>query len=115
MNRVRLATAEEVESIKDKSDLDQGDVVFALDTQKGTGLAVRRLCTEIDPLFPAPDWDLKLRAMFIRDLETSLWSNGGTHYYFNIDADDKDWKHNVETWGASQVSPKPVLRFKKVL
>ena len=49
MNRIRLATAGEVESIKDKSDLDQGDLVFALDTHRGTGLAVRRVCTDAAP------------------------------------------------------------------
>lgn len=115
MNRIRLASVEEVESIKDQSDLDTGDVVFALDTQKGIGLAVRRLCTEIDPMIPAPNWDTKLRAMFTRDLETVLWGQGGTHYYFNVDAEDKDWQHVVKTWGATLVSPKPVLRYKRVI
>jgi len=115
MNRIRLATPEEVDSIKDGSDLDTGDVVFALDTHKGVGKAVRRVCTEIDPMFPPPEWDTKLRAMFVRDLETVLWSQGGTHYYFNIDAEDTDWQHVVETWGASKVSPKPMLRYKRTL
>jgi hypothetical protein len=115
MQRVRLATAEEVESIKENSDLDTGDVIFALDTHRGTGLAVRRICTEIDPMFAGPQWDTKLRAMFTRDLETILWSQGGTHYYFNVDAEDKDWQHVVETWGASKVSPVPMLRYKRVL
>lgn len=115
MQRIRLATPEEVESIKDKSDLDSGCVVFALDTQAGTGLAVRRVCTEIDPMIPAPDWDTKLRAMFTRDLETILWGQGGGSYYFNIDAEDKKWQHVVKTWGAEQVSVTPVLRFKRTL
>jgi len=115
MNRIRLATAEEVESIKAKSDLNTGDVVFALDTQKGVGLAVRRLATEIDPMVPGIEWDTKLRAMFTRDLETVLFSQGGTHYYFNVDAEDTDWQHVVKTWGAEQVSIKPVLRFKRTL
>ena len=115
MNRIRLASVEEVESIKDKSDLDTGDVVFALDTQKGVGLAVRRLCTEIDPMFPGAEWDTRLRAMFTRDLETVLFSQGGTHYYFNVSADDKDWQHVVETWGAEKVSDRPVIRYKRTL
>ena len=115
MNRIRLATTEEVESIKDKSDLDTGDIVFALDTHKGTGLAVRRVCTEIDPMFPAPDWDTRMRAMFTRDLESVLWAQGGTHYYFNIDAEDKDWQLVAETWGASKVSPVPMIRYKRTL
>ncbi len=115
MNRIRLASVEEVESIKDKSDLDTGDVVFALDTQKGVGLAVRRVCTEIDPMFPGAEWDTRLRAMFTRDLETVIFSQGGTHYYFNVDAEDKDWQHVVETWGATKVSPQPMIRYKRTI
>lgn len=115
MNRIRLATVEEVESIKDKSDLDDGCVVFALDTQKGVGLAVRRICTEIDPMVPAPNWDTKLRAMFTRDLETLHWGQGGKTYYFNVLASDTNWQHVVETWGAERLSPEPVIRFKRTL
>lgn len=115
MNRVRLATTEEVESIRDKSDLDTGDVVFALDTQKGTGLAVRKLCMEIDPMFPAPDWDTRLRSMFTRDLETVLFAQNVPCYYFNVLASDTDWQHVVETWGAEKVSPEPMIRYKRTL
>jgi len=115
MNRIRLATEEEVNSIRDKSDLDEGCVVFALDTHRGVGLAVRRICTEIDPLIPPPDWDLKLRSMFIRDIETLCWGQGIKSYYFNTESDDTTWQHVVETWGAERLSPKPVVRYKKTL
>jgi len=115
MQRVRLATIDEVEAIKSKADLTDNSVVFALDTYNGTGFAVRRLCTEIDPLISPDAWDLKLRAMFTRDLENMLWSNGGKEYYFNVDAEDKDWQKAVINWGAEQVSKTPELRFKKTL
>ena|SRR5258708_3360025 len=115
MNRIRLASSEEVDSIKGQGDLDDGCVVFALDTQKGIGFAVRRICTEIDPMIPGAEWDTKLRAMFTRDLETILFAQGGKTYYFDVDAEDEAWQHVVKTWGAERVSVKPVIRFKRTL
>jgi hypothetical protein len=114
MKRIRLATAEEVESIKDVSDLDQGCNVFALDTAAGTGLAVRRMCQEIDPLI-TPGWNPRQRSLFIRDIETVLHAQGGTSYYFNVDPDDSEWIGFIKGWGAEQVSPQPMLRFKRTL
>jgi hypothetical protein len=115
MNRIRLATQEEADSIKDFSDLDTGCTVFALNTQNGVGLAVRRLCQEVDPLVAPEGWNTRDRTIFVRDLETVIAAQGGTHYYFNVDADDQTWQDVVKHWGAEQVSKSPVLRFKKIL
>ncbi len=115
MKRIRLATAEEIESIKDKSDLDVGCNVFALDIGKGTGFAIRRVCTEINPMISPESWDLRPRLMFIRDLETVMAAQGATHYYFNVAAEDVEWQENVKHWGAEQVSESLELRFKKIL
>lgn len=115
MNRIRLATPEEVEKIKDQSDLDSGCSVMALDTHKGTGLAVRRICNEIDPMVAGSDWDTRLRALFVRDLETVMAAQGVQHYYFNVDVADEAWIGVVKNWGAEQVSPVPMLRFKRTL
>lgn len=116
MNRVRLATEAEVESIKKFADLENDAcLVYALDTQKGTPIAVRRVCTEIDPLVAPEDFGTKLKSLFIRDLETVLWGQGVRSYYFNVDATDKDWQEYVMHWGAEQVSSTPMLRFKRTL
>jgi hypothetical protein len=115
VNRIRLATQEEVEKIKPVSDLDENCLVFALDGHNGVGLAVRRLCQEIDPMVTPEDWNTKLKAMFVRDLETNLWSQGTRYYYFNVAADDKQWQEVVKNWGAEQVSAAPMLRFKRTL
>src|SRR3974390_2573354 len=115
MNRIRLATVDECEVIKAKADLDQSCNVFALDTGKGTGYAVRRVATEIDPLIAAPDWDLRLRVLFYRDLETACWAQGATSYYFNVHADDKEWLDTFEKWGAVRTSTAPEYRYKKSL
>lgn len=114
MNLVRLATAEEVESIKSVADLDVGCNVYALDTQAGVGLAVRRVCNEIDPMV-TPGWNSRQRSLFIRDLENGMKFQGVSHYYFNVDPADTTWIDFVKGWGAEQVSPEPYLRFKRTL
>ena len=115
MNRVRLATQEEVEKIKPVSDLDEHCVVFSLDAHNGTGVAVRRICQEIDPMVCPDEWNTKLRAMFVRDLETVMAAQGVKCYYFNVAAADEQWQSVVKNWGAEQVSIAPVLRFKRTL
>jgi len=117
MNRIRVATSEEVEKVKDFSDLDLGCVALALDTQRGTGIAIRRICTEVDPMISGQDWTTRDKVLFIRDIETVLSAQGTSHYYFNVLADDanKEWRENLVHWGAEQVSTAPVLRYKKIL
>ena len=118
MNRIRLATQEEVDSIKEVSDLDASCNVFALNSNgDGTGkvgLAVRRVCTEIDPLV-ADGLTTRFKAVFIRDIETVLAAQGVLSYYFNIDPDDIEWIDFITKWGGEQVSKKPLLRFKRTL
>jgi len=115
MNRIRLATPEEVESIKDKCDLDATCVVLALDTQRGTAFGVQRVATEIDPIIVPDNWDNRARVIFWRDLETVVWSQGAKSYYFNVHEADKSWIEVMKNWGAEQVSTAPEFRFKKVL
>lgn len=114
MERIRLATEKEVESILEVADLTNGDVVYGLTTQNGVGLAVRRLAIEIDPMV-TPGWNSRQRLLFIRDIETVLHAQGASHYYFNVDPDDQEWIGFVKGIGAEQVSPKPLLRFKRTL
>src|SRR5258708_32742164 len=118
MNRIRLATQEEIETIKDVADLDVGCNVFALnpnaDGSGKPGLAVRRICTEIDPLV-TDGLSTRFKAIFIRDLETVMTAQATAHYYFNVDPDDIHWIEFIQKCGAGQVSPKPLLRFKRIL
>jgi hypothetical protein len=124
MNRVRLATQDECEAIKATADLDPTCTVFALDTPKGTGFAVRRIATELDPVIAAPDWDMRARTLFFRDLETVVWSQGAPSYYFNVHAplpdspeatENQNWINFLVKWGAQRTSTAPEFRFKKNL
>ena len=115
MNRIRLATPEEIESIKSTSDLDTTCSVLALDAQSGTAFAVVRTPVEVDPVYFPDGWTDRLKAMFMRDVETVLSAKGATSYYYNIKTSDTEWIHAVETWGGQRTSTAEEYRFKKLL
>jgi len=115
VDRLRLATPEEVEGIKLRSDLQDGCQIVALNTQAGTPLAVIRLAVEVDPVIFPEGFPDRLKAVFLRDIETHLAAKGTMNYYFNVAASDEAWQAVIKTWGAEQVSPGPEIRFKKAL
>jgi|SRR6185437_10021844 len=115
MNRIRLAKPEEIESIKETSDLTPDALVLALDTQAGTPTAVIRTVVEVDPVnFPLgfPD---RLKYMFMRDIETFLSAKGVPAYYFNIHSNDPDYIASMTHFGAQQTSTQEEYRFRKTL
>ena len=92
MERLRLATETEIETIKEGSDLDPTCVVLALNTQAGTPLAVVRMAIEVDPVHFPVDFPDRLKATFLRDIETYLSAKGVANYFFNVDANDEAWQ-----------------------
>ena len=115
MERVRLATIEEVEKIKDEADLIPTSSVFALDTTKGPIFGVRRIVNELDPVFLPEGTDRRMKVVFARDMANGLWFQGVTEMYFNVDASDIEWQKNVEGFGAERTSKSPEFRYKLVL
>jgi hypothetical protein len=117
MKRIRVATAEEVESIKGVSDLDPSCIILALETNSGTPLAVVRTAIEVDPVHFPPDFPDRLKMVFMRDVETVLAAKGVDHYYFNIlnTPETETYRDTMVHWGATPVSEAPETRFKKVL
>jgi hypothetical protein len=115
MNRIRLASKEEVDKLRPDSDITPDSVVLALDTQLGTCTAVVRPVIEVDPVtFPA-DFPDRLKVVFMRDVETYLSAKGVGAYYFNILDTDTQWQEVSKTWGATSLSTGPETRFKKIL
>ncbi len=115
MKELRAATAAEVDSIKERSDLDPTCLVVALDTPKGPILGVIRRPVELDPVFFPEGLDDRYKPLFARDVANGLLFQGVTHYYFNIPAGDEAWQNAVKKWGAESVSREPEIRFKKVI
>lgn len=114
LDPIRLATPEEIERYGIVSDLVPGATPVAFGDGDRAHFAVLRTVTEIDPLI-SPEGDNKRKALFVWALENALRMMGVPQYYFNIRADNDEWRHISEKWGAQQVSLAPEFRFKKVL
>lgn len=118
MNRIRLASEEEVKAIAPVADLDGTCLVFALDTQQGTPLGVVRTVVEVDPVVYPDSWrgtNERLKMLFQRDLETIIFAKGAAKYYFNVHADDETMVKAMGTLGAENISTAPEFRFRKRL
>jgi hypothetical protein len=115
MNRIRLANLEEIESLKQHTDLDESCMVLALTTQQGSPTAVVRTVVEVDPVVYPEGLHDRMKAMFQRDIETVLAAKGVKEYYFNVSVDNEDMLKVTETLGAFQISKTPELRFRVIL
>jgi hypothetical protein len=115
INRIRVATPEEVKSIEATADCQVGCTVLALDTPEGVSFAVVRTCVEVDPVIYPEKLSNRMKAMFQRDVETVLAAQGVPKYYFNVHADNKAMIDSVQSWGAVPQSTEPEIRFMKVL
>lgn len=112
MDIIRHATQEEVDSIKDKSDLSTATSVV---TFGGKDFAVYRLAPELDPVIFGEETTDKRKLLFLMNLETALRLQGVKEIYFNVRADDEVYQKVIKNWGAQEVSVTPEIRFKKVL
>jgi hypothetical protein len=115
INRIRVATPEEVKGIAEHSDLGPGCTVLALDTPEGVAFAVVRTVVEVDPVLYPEKMSARMKAIFQRDVETVLAAQGVQAYYFNIKADNEGMLAVANTLGAAAMSVGPEIRFKKVL
>lgn len=105
------ATQEQVEAIRDKSDLGPGCSVWSC----GKDLVVARPCTELDPFFFAEGTSDQRKLMLLWGLEGMLRVSGIPAYYFNILESDEKFRAIVERLGAQPTSTAPEIRFKKSL
>lgn len=111
MDKIRLATQEEVESIQATADLTPRSTVWAY----GKSLAVIRLAPEIDPVVWGDGTPDIRKAWFIWGLENMLRGNGMTEFYANVHAEDEKFLGIVEGFGMKKMSTGPEFRFKKEL
>lgn len=115
INRLRAATSEEIEKFKETSDIDPSCLVVALDMKNATAYAVIRTAIEVDPVLFPPEWNTKMKAIFVRDIETHLTAKGAISYYFQVLCSDEEWQENIKHWGCEQLSVAPEFRFKRKL
>ena len=118
MDNIRLATPEEVESIREGSDVTPASSAFAFENATGSrpDFAVFRLAQELDPVIFAPETGDRRKLTFIWALENGMRMQGNIPgYYFNIAVADENWQHIVEHHGAIRVSGQPEYRYWKKL
>ena len=107
MEIIRLATSEEVEKLKEVTDLATAQSVVV----QGKGCAVLRTRLEADPIVFQPDANPSERAVFMFALFNGLAMSGAPEVYFSF---PETLPAGLERLGLAPVNPKD-LRFKKVL
>lgn len=117
IKHIRIATAEEIDKIRDKSDLMPGHTqILALDSDAGgADLAVVRNCVEINPVIYAEGTNDVRRSRFLYALEERLLGAGIDRYYTQIPAADGHYLKVAKNWGFEEVSTSPEIRVLKVI
>lgn len=110
LDKIRLATEQEVAEIAKGSDLTPMSKVLAM----GDMRAVWRITNEIDPMFFGNAADSK-KYLFVWGLENVLRGTGATEFYFNVPVADNQYQKIVEHFGAIQTSKEPEYRYKVTL
>lgn len=110
LDKIRLATSEEIEKISSQSDLTPTSRVLAM----GDSLAVWRIANEIDPVYFNSASNSQ-KYMFIWGIENILRGSGATEFYFNVPLKDTHYQQIVEHFGAVPTSKEPEFRYKITL
>lgn len=107
LEKIRPATLQEVETIKESSDLTPLSQVLAM----GDSLAVWRIANELDP-FHFGTASNSQKYMFMWGLQNLLRGSGATEIYFNVLTEDAHFQQIVENMGAEKISKGPEYRYK---
>jgi hypothetical protein len=117
VRHIRLASAEEIEGIRDKADLMPGCTwVYALDAEKGTpDIAVVRRPVEVNPVIYGSETTDQRRLRFIYALEARLLGAGIDRYYSMFDATKTEYIRTMEHFGFERISPVPEIRMLRII
>lgn len=111
---IRLATVEEINEIKDFSDLGMNTAVWVWPNDKGeSDKAVIRQCTEIDPILFGANASVQRKMLFAWSTLNMMRVLGVQEVYFDVDAEGaEDYIEVLEKMGAQKTTVKPQFRFK---
>lgn len=107
LEKIRLATPEEIEEIAPSADLTPMCRVMKM----GEMTAVWRVANELDPVFYADAPDPR-KVKFIWGIENIMKGAGLTEFYFNVPVGDEKYQKIVEHFGAQRTSKEPEYRYK---
>jgi hypothetical protein len=107
LERIRLATPEEVKEIEHDSNLTPMSRVLKM----GDMTAVWRVSHELDPMHlnGAP---VQRFYKFVWGIENIMAGSGVTEYFFNTPADDEKYHRFVEELGGQKLSKQPDYRWR---
>jgi hypothetical protein len=107
LERIRLASPEEVKEIEHNSNLTPMCRVLAMGDMK----AVWRVAHELDPVHfnGAP---VQKMYKFLWGIENIMAGSGVTEYYFNTPADDPKYHKILEELGGQKISKQPDYRWR---
>ena len=107
LEKIRLATPEEVEEIRPNSNLTPMCKVLAMGDMK----AVWRIANELDPVHFAGAPVQKMYK-FLWGVENIMRGAGCTEYFFNTPADDPQYHKIIEEMGGERLSKQPDYRWR---
>ena len=107
LERIRLATQEEVKEIEKDSCFTPMSRVLAM----GDMRAVWRVANELDPIHfkGAPTTRMY---KFLWGIENIMAGAGVTEYFFSVPADDTQYNKILEELGAQRLSKQPDFRYR---
>lgn len=107
LEKIRLATPEEIEKIESNSNLTPMSKVLAM----GDMYAVWRVAHELDPLHPNGASTPRMYK-FLWGIENIMRGSGVTEYFYNTPADDPTYHKFIEELGAQRLSKQPDYRWR---
>lgn len=116
MEKIRLATPDEIKAIEDRIGSPLRRDVWAFPSKNNpSDFAVVRNCIELDPVIFAPSTDDRRKYLMIWGMENILKGAGVQEYYFNVHVADERWNQVVQGWRAERTSKEPEYRYRMEL
>lgn len=114
MDKVRMASPEEIKTLSDFANLTPGSVVFAYEKKDGEpDFAIVRPVVELDLAFCKTN--PRRRLWFLANIETAMRATGYTEYQFEVDPADDTYNEVITHLGAERTSDPQEIRYRKVL
>lgn len=107
LEKIKLATEEEVKEIKDQANLTSTSRVVAMGEIRG----VWRVANELDPVIFNGASNAKVYK-FLWGMENILRGAGVSEYFFNVPADDVKYHKVIEELGGERLSKQPDYRYR---
>ena len=107
LEKIRMATPAEVESISAKSNLNPMSRVLAM----GDSLAVWKIVHELDPVVLNGGNTAKFYK-FVWGIENIMRGSGVDAYHFQCPVGNKEYQKIIEEFGGERISTEPQFRYK---